>query len=433
MSKGRFVGILIAVGLFTVSAAQASSATARPLPCNGSTELCGRPFDQVTLPGTHNSMSNAEEGWTKPNQTYSISGQLSRGVRAMLIDTYYGKRTPDGKLIENVRREDRDQPGVDMYLCHEFCVWGATRLVDELGRVKAFLDAHPREVMVFVNQAGVTPDDFAKAVEQSGLVDLVYRGPTTEAWPTLGEMIAGKQRVVMLSEGNTGDVPWYHAAYDGTLRETPYNWPAMKGGLEDLTDPARLAESCRPGRGGESGPLFLMNHWVSGNQHETVTPDPAAAEVVNRKDVVVRRARACEQRRGIKPTILAVDFFGAGDVVGAARELNRVVAEPFLRIGKPKRAVVRAGRRGTFRVPITNLGDATATGVRVCAAVPKRIARKPRCQVVRIPVGIRRVVRINVATKKRRRGRGKVKITVRAQANNLSTATRLRVKPRRRR
>ncbi|MDQ2701003.1 MAG: hypothetical protein M3Y23_06710, partial [Actinomycetota bacterium] len=255
MRIGRSAGIVAVLGLLAMFAAQAGAAGARTLPCNGSADLCDRPFNEVTLPGTHNSMSNAEEGWTKPNQTYSMSGQLSRGARAMLIDTYYGKLTPDGKRIENVDRELRDQPGVDMYLCHEFCVWGASRLVDELGRVKAFLDAHPREVILFINQAGITPADFGKAVEQSGLIDLVYRGSTTESWPTLGEMIETGQRVVMLSESNTGDVPWYHNAYAGTLQETPYSFPARDApsGIDNLTDPALLDNSCKPNRGGSTG------------------------------------------------------------------------------------------------------------------------------------------------------------------------------------
>ncbi len=433
MLKGRVLTIVVAFGLMTVFAVQATSATARPLPCNGSSALCDRPFNEVTLPGTHNSMSNAELDWTKPNQTYSMPNQLARGARAMLIDTYYGRLAPNGKQIENVVREDRDLPGVDTYLCHATCLWGSVKLVEELGRVRDFLAANPREAMLFVNEANITPADFAEAVEKSGLIDFVYTGSTTGQWPTLGQMVTSGKRVVMLSEGNTGDVPWYHNAYAGTLQETPYSWPAMTGGLDKLTNPNLLPDSCVPNRGGTTGSLFLMNHWISGNQTETITPDPAAAEVVNQKGVVVNRARACEQRRGIKPTILAVDFFGAGDVVDAARELNGVVAAPFLRVGKPKRAVVRAGRRATFRVPISNVGDADATGIRVCAKVPKRIARKPRCLVAKVPVGLRKAVRVNVRTKKRRRGAGKVKITVRAQANNLSVTTRLRVKPIRRR
>jgi hypothetical protein len=43
---------------------------------------------------------------------------------------------------------------------------------------------------------------------------------------------------------------------------------------------------------------------------------------VNRKSVLVERARVCKEVRGKMPTILAVDFFGTGDVTGAALALN---------------------------------------------------------------------------------------------------------------
>src|SRR6185295_9322613 len=41
-----------------------------PQPCNGHVELCGRRFDQVSLPCTHNSMSNAFDRWVAPNQQF---------------------------------------------------------------------------------------------------------------------------------------------------------------------------------------------------------------------------------------------------------------------------------------------------------------------------------------------------------------------------
>jgi hypothetical protein len=49
---------------------------------------------------------------------------------------------------------------------------------------------------------------------------------------------------------------------------------------------------------------------------------PSNAEVVNQKDVIVKRARQCRRERGMTPNIFAVDFAGIGDVVGAVRELN---------------------------------------------------------------------------------------------------------------
>jgi hypothetical protein len=38
--------------------------------------------------------------------------------------------------------------------------------------------------------------------------------------------------------------------------------------------------------------------------------------------VIVQRVRRCQRERGMTPNILAVDFAGIGDVVGAARALN---------------------------------------------------------------------------------------------------------------
>ena len=54
----------------------------------------------------------------------------------------------------------------------------------------------------------------------------------------------------------------------------------------------------------------------------TPTPKPSNAQIVNQKDVIVKRARECRRERGLTPNILAVEFAGIGDVVGAASELN---------------------------------------------------------------------------------------------------------------
>lgn len=41
--------------------------------CNGHEELCERRFDEVAFPMTHNAMSNAEAGWSIPNQNFGIA------------------------------------------------------------------------------------------------------------------------------------------------------------------------------------------------------------------------------------------------------------------------------------------------------------------------------------------------------------------------
>lgn len=425
----------LAFGVLALTA-PASSTAAGEEPCNGSVELCGRSLDQVVLPGTHNSMSNEEYGWALPNQHYSIPTQLDMGIRAFLVDTHYGKPNGSGK-ITNVGEAEGHATDATIYFCHEYCTLGSTELVPELAKVAAFLSSHPREVLVFVNESYVDPTDFAKAVTESGLIDYVYTG-STDTYPTLGQMIAQNQRVLMLSESGTGSVSWYHAAYQGAMQETPYDFRVSEAGdplttrqgMDLLTGASTLDSTCRPNRGGTSGNLFLMNHWVNGyldNSNPTV-PDPAVAQVLNQREVLVNRARACETRRGKLPNIVAVDDFGDGDLLGAVRELNGLT-RPLLSLRRPARRAVRAGRKATYKLTVRNLGDDDAPSVKVCVAVPKRLAVKPKCRSLSLNMGESRTVKFSVRTRRKGRGAGKVTFKVSGWGDTVATSAGLKVKP----
>jgi hypothetical protein len=177
-----------------------------------------------------------------------------------------------------------------------------------------------------------------------------------------------------------------------------------------------------------------MNHWVSGGLPLTpLAPDPALAEVVNTRQVLVDRARACETVRGEMPTILAVDFFDIGDVVGAARELNGVEAKPFLTISRPRPARTRAGRVARLRVTVSNDGDGAASSLRICATAPRRLVRRTSCRSVgTLQPGTRRTTVISLRTSSRARGRGAVRILMRTSLRPLGTSTALTVTPVRR-
>jgi hypothetical protein len=127
----------------------------------------------------------------------------------------------------------------------------------------------------------------------------------TPPFPTLREMIDSDQRLVVFGENDTKGVDWYHPAFE-TIQETPYTFHA----------PGEF--SCRPNRGGTSGPLFQINHWIE----TTPTPKPSNAAIVNAHDFLLARARQCEKERGRLPNILAVDFAMTGDVVDVAAEMN---------------------------------------------------------------------------------------------------------------
>jgi hypothetical protein len=181
-------------------------------------------------------------------------------------------------------------------------------MVPALREFVDFLATHPGEVIIIDFEDYAPPPAIARAIEESGLLPYVYQGPIEPTWPTLGEMIASGGRVLVLGEYDVTGVPWMRMAWEGLVAETPYTFPTP----EDF--------SCKANRGTPRGELFLINHWIE----TTPTPRPSNAEIVNQRDVIVRRARQCQRERRMLPNIIAVDFAGIGDVVGAARVLNGV-------------------------------------------------------------------------------------------------------------
>ena len=162
-------------------------------------------------------------------------------------------------------------------------------------------------VIIIIQDEGVAPADVARCFAETGLEELVYRGPVTAPWPTLGEMVARDERVVVYAENDAAGVDWYHPTA-GNIQETPYRFH----------DPSEFSNV--PHRGGTTGSLLLLNHWI-----ETApASNPRNAEIVNAYDVLLGRARACEQERGMLPNLVAVDFYRSGDLMRVVDTLNGV-------------------------------------------------------------------------------------------------------------
>lgn len=321
--------------------------------CNGYGELCDRTIDQVAFPAAHNAMSAAElRGWFAPNNRRGIPRQLDDGVRALLIDTHYGIKRSSGPVLTDLSQEDRSKVleevrtqlgpeaarrfqslskrlatrGGDAtqgaYLCHVVCELGSVELTKALGWVKDFLDTHPDEFVVLFIEDKVTPEDTAKAFEQSGILRYAQAHRPGTAFPTLRELIEADKRLFVMAEEKSGGgkYPWYHQGFDLT-QETPYTF----------NSPAELANtklSCVPNRGDGNNPLFQLNHWV-----EKLPRSPDTAAKVNSFKFLKRRASECDRRRGLIANLIAVDFYDRGDLFEVARVLNGLPrdAEPSYR------------------------------------------------------------------------------------------------------
>ena len=309
--------------------------------CNGYDALCARPYDDVAFPATHNAMSAANEpGWFFAEQPDGIVPQLDHGIRALLIDTWYGQRTNRPGIIANTDHsraeslaEARASFGedalrsalrvrdalnltprgpVEPYLCHALCEIGSTPWLPLMRQVHTWLDAHPREVVTFFIQDTVSPADTAKVFDRAGLLPEVYMPTAADAaaqrWPTLGQMVDSGQRVVVLMENHGGGTayPWLLDGFRWA-QDTPFLF----------RKPAEL--SCAANRGTPSSSLFLLNHWITDKSREV-----SNATLVNARGVLLPRAEQCRDERGRQPNFVAVDFYDRGDLFGVVDTLNGV-------------------------------------------------------------------------------------------------------------
>ncbi len=256
---------------------------AEPLRCNGHEALCERPLDEVVFAGTHNSMSSSDAGWKLPNQHHGIPDQLEDGVRAFLIDTTL---------------DESGEPA----LCHGYCSLGSTPLAEALGWYVEFLDQNPGEVLIFILQDDLSVDETVAVFEETGLDRYAYAWEGGE-WPTLGELVASDQRLLVTAEVEGPPPAWYGHAWD-LFWDTPYGFDSPE------------ETSCELNRGDPANPLFLMNHWVG-----DLASEEAAAEM-NAFDVLLTRAQACAQTWAHVPNVIAVDFYDEGDLIEVVNQMN---------------------------------------------------------------------------------------------------------------
>jgi hypothetical protein len=290
---------LAAVGLVAVGPGRGGGADRA---CNGAVELCERRYDEVAYAATHNSMSSPDVVSVWPEHDGDIAEQLDFGIRALLIDTHHWTPVVSAEQLERgdpglppdvaervlatLGDRARGRPGT--FLCHNQCALGALPLVDGLGQVRDFLAANPDEVVTLIVQDAIPPEETADAFSAAGLDPYLHVHRPGEEWATLGELVDRDERLVVFAEESGPPPPWYLPAFEN-MQDTPFHAAAP----DDLT--------CALARGDPDLPLFLMNHWVS-----RLTPDRATAAQVNRREVLVDRARRCERERGLMANYVAV-------------------------------------------------------------------------------------------------------------------------------
>lgn len=304
--------------------------------CNGYVELCDKPFNEVVIAASHNSMSVADGNWYLAEQPKDMVSSLDDGIRGLLVDTWYGIPASNGRAITAPRsvanaeaelRAEYGQQVVDSvqrtidrvrsatptgeeqpYFCHTVCELGATAMKPEMQRLNTWLEEHPRNVVVLFLQDTVTPADTDKVLRETGLADRAYVHVDGQPWPTLGQMIdQGKQVFVLMeNQGGGTEFPYLHQGFD-VVQDTEYTFDQAS----DFT--------CTLKRGQADSPMLNINHWLASFAHLV-----SNAEKVNTYEALKARVEECEKVRDLAPTMISVNWYDKGDLFRVVNELNGV-------------------------------------------------------------------------------------------------------------
>lgn len=257
--------------------------------CNGHAALCDRPLDEVTLLRTHNSMSSEERGyhiWSR-NHTFAVPTQLADGVRGLNIDVYF--------------EED------ELIVYHGFRKLGWQPFDEILTEVSDFLDAHPHEVLTLDFQQGAPIDVTVDALADHTLASWFHTQPVDAPWPTLREMIAADERLVVFSSGTAGSPAWMH-----DKGRFFYGDATQAAAPEDL--------GCAVGEPPSEHALLTLSH---------VLTDPIAspdlADQVNFDPFMRERLERCVSELGRVPNQVSIDYYSRGDALENVDRLNGLI------------------------------------------------------------------------------------------------------------
>lgn len=309
--------------------------------CYGSKAMCALRLNEAVFAGTHNSFSAADDpGWFIANQRHDISTQLEDGIRLFLIDPHWGIKTSSGAVQTDFASEGRDRNKVakalppetlaaaqrlaggiglggaaegdaGVWLCHTVCEVGATKMSEALADIGTFLDENPGEVAVVFIEPYVPPDAIEREFEEAGLLDRLAVLDRGAPLPTLGELVAADERLVVFTEKDAADsgLPWYHDGFS-FIQDTPLG----ETEVENL--------SCDRERGDADSPILMLNQWA-----DVFPPQRGANPPFQTREGVLGRARECARQRGLPVGFIAVDHYDLGDLIPSIAELNREAVE----------------------------------------------------------------------------------------------------------
>ncbi|KAJ7971110.1 PI-PLC X domain-containing protein [Quillaja saponaria] len=263
------------------------------------------PFNKYAFLTTHNAYAIEGEPshtgvprLTFTNQEDSITQQLNKGVRGLMLDTY-------------------DFDG-DIWLCHSFggnChdYTAFEPALDTLKEIEAFLSANPAEIVTLILEDYVqSPNGLTKVFTNAGLMK--YWFPVKNMpqngldWPLVSDMVANNQRLIVFTSIKSKEQSEGIAYQWNYMVENQYGDGGMKAG----NCPNRGESSSLNDR---SKSLVLVNYFNSAPVKQTTC--------LHNSGDVINMLRTCYGAAGNRwSNFVAVDFYKRSEGGGAFQAVD---------------------------------------------------------------------------------------------------------------
>ena len=274
------------------------------LVCHGMAVYCLRSYDNFTFAETHNAFSTVEDGvWMAINHRTGLQAQWDGGIRAYMLDTHHLSK--EDTEVDDVRFCHGDP---DSTLFHP-CTYSEVDAYAWLRHLGSLMNNSSGDVVTILLESYVPGDHLEVLFEATGMLNRSYVHVPGEPWPSLGDMVlSGKNLVVYWDWQYDERYPWLHHAWTHSW-DTPYG--------EESQDEM----SCRVGRGDATQPVWHLNNWLTSIYGFA---DPVRSNEVNDYDTLLERALGCWEEIDDRPTFIAVDFWGDGEVTNVTITLNKM-------------------------------------------------------------------------------------------------------------
>lgn len=258
-------------------------------------QLMLKNYDKITFLTTHNAFNNDQDGFSLPNQNFSITRQLVDGVRALMIDVY--------------------EKNNELVVYHGYFSLGHKPLSYSLSQIRDFLDNNPNEVITLILECYTSSHKIETALTDAGLINYVYSRSSDENWPAISDLVQRNKRLVIFSDKNdaSSSQNWYH-----------YLWKYAVETSFEAKDKADFNSTFN--RGKASNTFFILNHFLTSSLG---TGSRTKAEAVNSNPFFESRISKVVKETGKRINFLTVDFYELGNCIELVNTLNGIPqAEP---------------------------------------------------------------------------------------------------------